>query len=180
MGEKSRPGKSNVRVSAQDLEIYRLATEDGMAYGEIAEQFGICNATVGRTIERVRTYLKELRELQLSALATSGQTPVSESTAVAARDAPQEARLIPRAGENILDQVTDFAKVSRASASAGVVVGCAVDSILDGLTNPDLPDEEGLRKTATGFATIGGFIYGSLKSAQRLQENRPRTPRGDM
>ncbi|MDD2636592.1 MAG: hypothetical protein PHW82_13955 [Bacteroidales bacterium] len=170
MGKQPASSKSAVRVSAQDLEIFRLVTEEGMKYEEVAEQYEICDATVGRTVKRVRAYLKDLRDLQLG---TNAETKTEPAQIVAAQDPPQERQLIPRAGENILDQVTDFAKVTHASASAGVVVGCATDSIIDGLTNPELSDEEGLRKTATGFASIGGFIYGSLKASQRLRENHP-------
>jgi len=171
MGTESRTGKAPVRVSAQDIEIYRLVTEDGLKQDEIAERFGICEATVSRTVKRVRTYLKNLRELQLDDGVATGQVP-----ATTGGDGPgpaQGLQLIPGPGGNILDQVTDFAKVSQASASAGIVVGCAVDSIIEGLTNPDLPDEEGLRKTTTGFAALGGFLFGSLRSVQKLQVNRP-------
>ncbi|MFA6695010.1 MAG: hypothetical protein WCR85_00135 [Sphaerochaeta sp.] len=141
-----------------------------MKHEEVAAQYNICDATVGRTVKRVRAYLKDLRDLQLGA---NAEPKTEQPMAVSASEPAQDRQIIPRAGENILDQVTDFAKVTHASASAGVVVGCATDSIIDGLTNPELSDEEGLRKTATGFASIGGFIYGSLKASQRLRENHP-------
>jgi len=170
MGTEPPKKKSPTRVSAQDIEIYRLATEEGITHEGIAENYGICEATVSRTVKRVRTYLRELRELQLD---ERGAAPNVPATTAARPGGAQDIQLIPRAGQNILDQVSDFAKISHASASAGVVVGCAADSILDGLTNPDLSDEDGLQKTVNGFASLGGFIFGAIKSAQRLQETRP-------
>lgn len=178
MGKESRKGKSVARVSAQDIEIYRLATEEGIKQDAIAERFGICEATVSRTMKRVRDYLKDIRDLQLDGAETPGAPPPATA---AATGGSQGLQLIPRSGENILDQVADFAKVSQASASAGVIVGCAVDSILDGLTNQELSDEDGLLKTVNGFAAIGGFVFGSVRSVQKLQENKPQraTRRGE-
>ena len=95
-----------------------------------------------------------------------------ESDENSQQDGPQGVQLIPRSGENILDRVADFAKVSQASASAGVIVGCAFDSIVDGLTNQELSDEDGLLKTVNGFAALGGFVFGSVRSVQKLQESK--------
>lgn len=169
MGKESRKGKSVARVSAQDIEIYRLATEEGIKQDAIAERFGICEATVSRTVKRVREYLKDLRGLQLEGKESRS---LAESDENSQQDGPQGVQLIPRSGENILDRVADFAKVSQASASAGVIVGCAFDSIVDGLTNQELSDEDGLLKTVNGFAAIGGFVFGSVRSVQKLQESK--------
>ena len=193
-GEKKKTAKTRqrtVRVSAQDIEIYRLVTEEGMAHGAVAEQFDIHEATVGRTVKRVREYLRELREFHIATGGnmrtdvdedddSDGSPPGTVSVAVTDQRAGRDSvQIIPGPGENILDQVTDFAKISQASAATGVVVGCALSSIADGLTNPELSDVEGLRKTATGFASLGGFLFGSLKTFQRLQgqQDQKKPPR---
>ena len=170
MGKESRKRKPTARVSARDIEIYRLVTEEGIKQDAIAERFGICEATVSRTVKRVREYLKDLagcnwkeknRDLWLNRM----KIPNRMATGV---------QLIRDRARIFLIRLPILQKCRRASASAGVIVGCAFDSIVDGLTNQELSDEDGLLKTVNGFAAIGGFVFGSVRSVQKLQESKSK------
>jgi hypothetical protein len=175
MAKSDKPGTTPVRVSAQDVEIYQLAVEENVDYKTIADQYGICEATVGRTVKRVRTYLGQLKEKGLMTMGANRGQP--QAVTPAARPSGQQETgmsLIPQRGENFLDQIDDFARISRSSAATGVVVGCAANSIVDGFTNPNISEEEGLQKAAKGCVSLGSFIFGVVRSFDSLQNGNNR------
>lgn len=153
-------------VSERDLLMFKMRTEEGKKYNEIATHFGLKNGvSVSRRVKKIQALLKSIdqgiKSGEIVLRNTGGSVAPRQNTTGLAVMLPENNPFLA------LDTFSDLAGISSAG---GAVIGAGAATLMQGFQREDLPYAERQMLALKGGAVIASSLLSLYLTFKKFSE----------